>query len=69
MKHSLTLLELDTLMQATKDYLAATVTKCDSPQIREARSTLVKACIPIDVEILVAKAVVGIDIEVGKTVV
>jgi hypothetical protein len=68
-KYRLSLAQLDAFLQATKAYLDATVTKCDSPEIREARSAVIKTSIPVDVECHVAKMSVEIAIVADETVV
>lgn len=69
MQYKLTLAELDALVQASQDYLAATITKCDSPEIREARTALIRAIIPADIQCMIAKACVEITIKDKETVV
>lgn len=69
MQYTLTLAELDALVQASQDYLAATITKCDSPEIREARTALIRAIIPAEVQCMIAKACVEITIKANETVV
>lgn len=68
-KYRLSLAQLDAFLQATKAYLDATVAKCDSPEIRAARSALIKTSIPIDVECYVAKMSVEVAITTDETVV
>jgi hypothetical protein len=68
-KYRLSLAQLDAFLQATKAYLDATVTKCDSPEIRAARSALIKTSIPVEVECHVAKMSVDIAITTSETVV
>ena len=69
MQYTLTLAELDALVQAIKGYLEATIIKCDSPELREARSALVRATVPADVQCCIAKACVEITIKANETVV
>jgi len=69
MQYTITLAELDALVHASQDYLAATIIKCDSPEIREARTALIRAIIPADVQCMIAKACVEITIKADETVV
>jgi hypothetical protein len=69
MQYKLTLAELDALVQASQDYLAATITKCDSPEIREARTALIRAIVPAEIQCMIAKACVEITIKPNETVV
>jgi hypothetical protein len=47
-ENNVSLASLDELVQAAHAYLAATITKCDAPEIRQARTALIKALVEPD---------------------
>lgn len=60
---------LDELVHAAKLYLDATVTKCDSPEIRFARTALIKATVVPSIELELIKKSVKVCVDVRESVV
>lgn len=59
---NISMAHLDELVQAAKAYLDATITKCDSPDIRQARTNLVKAIVIPNLELDAIKKSIKIDV-------
>lgn len=59
---SISMAYLDELVQAARAYLDATITKCDSPDIRQARTNLIKAIVAPELELDAIKKSIKIDV-------
>lgn len=65
--NNITLASLDELVQAAQMYLAATITKCDAPEIRQARSNLIKALVEPDIICLQIKKNISVNVQSPTT--